>query len=469
MIKTTLLCGAVLTAIPFLAPAKDFPLEFKTLNAKEVMAFPGGSGISGSLRLDKPGAITKAPPAVSKHPLYGELSIRTNRMWFRIDESKGDGRGYDRLIVDLNQNGDLTDDAMAVRVEQPGQTSAADRTEIALFGPIPVPEGKKIGAWRPIYFAQMYLYTPPADAVANRNTSYLGQLRFKAGWYLETTVDFDGVTRKVGVVDGNSNFRLGDFNQPTTYQNGTETNWYFQGGDYFLVDNDGSGKFESSIGSNVSAPFGPVLYLGTKPYKAVLAADDKSLALEPWTGPLAELALQPHGEQVNGLQVAWEAAPGEWQLLQPGVENAKAQVPPGNYRLYTCTLKAKTAVGETLILSGYKRTPKDTIKAEAGVSTPFKCGAPLEVKVTSARDARNSGSTASGSGSFLDWFFGGSAGAEPVLQQLIQASVFGAGGEMYSSFYLKEDKGNLRQPPKPAFAINTADGKQVASGNMEFG
>ena len=469
MIKTTLLCGVVLTAIPFLAPAKDFPLEFKTLNAEETMAFPGGSGISGSLRLDKPGAITKAPTAISKHPLYGELSIRTNRLWFRIDESKGDGKGYDRLIVDLNQNGDLTDDPVAARVEQPKPASALNQPEIALFGPIPVPDEKKIGTWRPIYFAQMYLYAKPADIAANRGNSYLGQLRFKAGWYLETTVDLDGVTRKVGIVDGNCNFRLGDFNQPTTYQNGTETNWYFQGGDYFLVANDVSGKFENSIGSSVSAPFGPLLYLGAKPYKAVLAADDKSLALETWTGPLAELALQPHGEQVSGIQVAWEAAPGEWQLLQPGVENGKAKVPSGNYRLYTCTLKVKTATGETMILSGYKRTPKDTIKAEAGVATPFKCGAPLEVKVTSVRDTRNSGSTASDSGSFLDRFFGGSAGSEPVLQQLIQASVLGAGGEMYSNFYLKEDKGNLRQPPKPAFAINTADGKQVASGNMEFG
>ena len=105
-----------------------------------------------------------------------------------------------------------------------------------------------IGSWRPIYFAQMYLYTRPADAAANQRNAYLGQLRFRAGWYLETTVDMDGVTRKVGIVDGNCNFRLGDLNQPITYQNDTETNWYFQGGDNFLVDNDGSGKFENSIG-----------------------------------------------------------------------------------------------------------------------------------------------------------------------------------------------------------------------------
>jgi hypothetical protein len=60
-------------------------------------------------------------------------------------------------------------------------------------------------------------------------------------------------------------------------------------------------------------------------------------------------------------------------------------------------------------------------------------------------------------------------GAEKPLQQLIQASVLGAGGEMYSSFFLKEDKGKLRQPPKPTFTVVTTDGKEVASGNMEFG
>jgi len=39
----------------------------------------------------------------------------------------------------------------------------------------------------------------------------------------------------------------------------------------------------------------------------------------------------------------------------------------------------------------------------------------------------------------------------------------------YSIFFLKEDKGKLRQPPKPIFTVATTDGKEVASGNMEFG
>ena len=468
MTKSMLLCGVVLTTMPFLVLAKDFPLEFKTLNAQEAMSFPGGSGMYGSLQMDKPAGITKEPPAVSRHPLYGQLSAQTNSLWFRIDESKGTGKGYDRLLVDMNQNGDLTDDTVAQRAEQAGQTSVTSQPEMTLFGPIPAPDNRMIGAWRPIYFAQMYLYTQPAGVGSNQRNLLLGRLRFKTGWYLETIVEFDGVKRSVGIVDGNCNFRLGESVQPTTYKSGAETNWVFQGGDYFLEDNDGSGKFESAIGNNESAPFGPMLYLGAKPYKAVLAADCKSFGLEPWTEPLAELALQPHGGQVNGIQVAWESAPGQWQLLQPGVENGKASVPPGNYRLYTCTIKVKTSSDETLVVSGSKRSPKDTTKAEAGASTPFKCGSPLEVKVTSRRDGNVVATSALESGSLWDRLFGNSRASNPPLQQLIQASVIGAGGETYSGFYL-QDKGTLRQPPKPIFAVFTADGKQVDSGNMEFG
>lgn len=468
MKKTFFLFGAAWLAALTIATAKEFPLEFKALTAQEAMALPGGSGLYGQLQLGKPGNIAKEPPALSKHPLYGRLSSgggRTNRLSFRIDESKGDGKGYDRLIVDMDQNGDLTDDPMVARVEQPKSASAVNRPEIALFGPIPVPEEKKIGAWRPIYFAQLYMFTPPAEAGTNPHTTYFGQLQFKAGWYLQTTVALNGVTQKVGIVDGNCSFRLGEVNQPVTYRTSTETNWYFTGGDYFLVDTDGSGDFESSIGNSESAPFGSMLYLGANPYKTVLAADDKSLALEPWTDSLAELALQPHGEQVSGISVAWESAPDQWQLLQPGVENGKAKVPPGNYRLYTCTIKVKSATGETLILSGYKRTPTDIAKAEAGTATPFKCGSPLEIKVSSER---NIDTTESESGSWLARLFRGITSAERPLRQFIRASVMGAGSETYSGFYLQA-KGRLRQSPKPAFTIVTAEGKEVAKGNLEFG
>ena len=468
MIKTTLLCGVVLTAIPFLAPAKDFPLEFKTLTAEEAMSFPGGSGISGPLQLDKPGAITKAPPAISKHPLYGQLSDRTNHLWFRIDESKGDGKSYDCLIVDMNQNGDLTDDPVVMRVDKPVPMITTNN-ERSVFGPIAVPDSKKNrGLAADLLCPDVCLQSPRSGSSPATGLPTSASCVSGPGWYLETTVDVDGVTRKVGIVDGNCSFRLGETSQPFTYHNGTETNWYFSGGDNFLLDNDGSGKFKSSVGNDESSPFGPLLYLGAKPCKAVLAADDKSLALEPWSGPLAELALQPHGEQVSEIQVAWESAPDQWQLLQPGVENGKAKVPPGGYRLIGCTLKVNSAAGgETLILDAFKRTPEGTVKAEAGATAPFKCGSPLEVKVTSERDTRNDVSSMQAFDPMLDRPKGGASSEKPV-QQLIRAYVVGAGGETYGSFYL-QGKGKLHDPPNPVFTVTNAKGKQVASGNMEFG
>lgn len=460
--------GAVLMAIPFLSSAKEFALEFKTMDAQAAMSFPGGNGLYGTLQLNKLPEITKAPPSISKHPLFGHLGSQTAKLLFRLDESKGDGQGYDRLVVDVNRNGDLTDDASAAQIGQSERSEGQRSPEKVLFGPILVPNDKKIGEWSPIYFAQLYLYTRPTAAGLSNRLLLLGQLRLKAGWYLATTVNIDGTARKVGIADGDCSFRLGEVGAPTIYQNGTVTNWFFQGGDCFVLDNDGSGEFSSSIGSPESAPFGPLLYLGAKPYKAALAADCKFLKLEPWTEPLAELAFQPHGEQVNGVQLAWESAPGQWQLLQPGVADGKAKVPPGSYRLYSCTLKATTHSGGSLILSGYKRSPKDTVKVGATGITRFDCGAPLRMEVTAARDTRSSSTVNAGARSLLGQIIGAFARKSMSVQQRIEASVTGAGGETYSSFILL-DKKELRPLPKPVFTVRTADGKQVDSGKLEFG
>ena len=91
------------------AAAGDFPLTFRTIPAKDVMAFGGGSGSYGMLSLTKPAEVKKEPKAVSAHALYGQCreSRDAAAFLFRLDESKGDGKGYDRLIVDMNQNGDL--------------------------------------------------------------------------------------------------------------------------------------------------------------------------------------------------------------------------------------------------------------------------------------------------------------------------------------------------------------------------
>ena len=43
------------------AGAGDFPLTFRTIPTKDVMAFAGGSGMFGMLELQRPGGLKKEP------------------------------------------------------------------------------------------------------------------------------------------------------------------------------------------------------------------------------------------------------------------------------------------------------------------------------------------------------------------------------------------------------------------------
>ena len=78
-----------------------------------------------------------------------------------------------------------------------------------------------------------------------------------------------------------------------------------------------------------------------------LASGCKSLRVEPWPEPLAELALQPRGDQVRNVTLAWKRPNGQWQLIRPTVTGGKAMVPPGDYRLYACNLLRKGAPATT--------------------------------------------------------------------------------------------------------------------------
>jgi len=465
MRTTVSLCGALLLAMPGLAVATDYPLAFKTLDAQQAVSFNFGSTTYAMIQAGKPAGIVKAPPAVSQHPLYGTIAAGPDQMLFRLDESKGTGQGYDRLIVDVNRNGDLTDDPVIRPVPPARGLPVISTLQQSIFGPIGAPDSLKIGADRPAFYAQVYLFMPPGAVAATGPNSTAGEIIVRPGWYLEAMVDAGGKKHKVDLVDADCNFKIGDAARATSYQSGlnaSQANWLFEGGDRFLVDWNGSASIQSTLFDDQSSSFGPILYLDGKPYKATLAADCKTLSLDAWTEPMAELAVA-HAEQISSLHVAWEKAPGDWVLLKPSVENGTAKVPPGNYRLYSVNLRAKTASGDSLVMSGTKRVPGASIKAVAGQATLFNCGAPLEVSVT-AQPVRGVTSTSSGVLGSLATALLGQSG--PAVS--IQATILGAGGETYSVPYLMSSNGGLRQPPGPTFAV-LSEGKQVDSGSMEYG
>lgn len=464
MIRSTFVCSLALVVSALPASAEDCPLTFKTIPAKAVMSFPGGYGSYGSIQLNKPAGLRKEPKAVSRHPLYGQCgnTAGSDGFLFRLDESQGNGKGYDRLIMDLNQNGDLTDDPVVSPAEQPNDRRGTSPPNQTLFGPMLAPEAKAIAGNRPIYFAQTYLYN--AELLRQgRDISEMGvtigQLLFKAGWYLDTTVAVNGRKQKVGVYDGNSNLRLGDLSHPQTMTSRGETSWYFQPGDALLVDANDSGAFENDNFQSETAPFGSVLYLPDVPYEVALAPDAKTLQVQPWTAALAEVTLAPHGDQVRNVTLARETKDGKWELLRAGSASGKIKVPPGNYRLYACELLGKASPRDQVMAAATQRLVQSPVRFVASQANTLRCGTPLTIKVT-AEKAR-----AEALGRPQVSPFDPKRDSEFELS--INAEIRGAGGELYST-YAKGEQLQAR-PPKPAFTIVEASGKKLADGNLEYG
>ena len=184
------------------------------------------------------------------------------------------------------------------------------------------------------------------------------------------------------MLEANCNLRLGDMPQQVIFTNRGQTTWAFRSGDRFLLGTNGSGAFRNDAFGQASYPFGPILYLASKAYKVGLSADDRTLQVEPWPEPLAEVALPPRGELVHHLTLAWQCPDGHWQSLRPAVTGGKVLVPPGDYRLYGSTLLGKGAAGDQVRLDGWQWTPQTPVRFAAGKANTLNCGAPLQIKVT---------------------------------------------------------------------------------------
>jgi hypothetical protein len=451
-------CGVVACAVTTAVSAKEFPLEFKTLPSKEALSFPGGYGAYAQLQKAKPDGLRKEPKAVSRHPVYGALDRRGagSGPVFRIEESKGDMKGYDQLILDLNQNGDLTDDPVLKAVDEPGQKPPpGGGYERALFGPIHVKVSSLSADWQPIYYAELFIYNRLLPMWARESGMFTGQLRLRAGWYLEATIEVDGAKHKIGLADSDGNLRLGESPKAETYRSGNVESWHFDAGDSFLRDLNQNGKFDNDRFGSEAESFGPILYFGAAPYQVTLGANCKSVEVQPYPEPLAELSLQPQGEQVTRVSLAWERPDGKWQLVNPAVVQGKAKAPPGSYRLYGCFLRGKAKDGSERQASAYQRARKTPLKVAAGQTTDLRCGGPLEIQVTTRRDLPGSSPP------------GESSGDTSISLLRINAMVVGAGGETYTSYGGGKD--GQGEPPKPVYTILDAKGKQIASGNLEFG
>jgi hypothetical protein len=446
-----------LVAVAATVSGAEFPLESKNLTGMEAMSSAGGYAAFAQPTAIKPGGVKKEPAAVSARPLYGQLQIRggQGQILFRLDESQGNGKGYDALILDLNQNGDLTDDPVGTPATEPNANrTQAGGFEQKLFGPIQAAADRAVGIWRPSYYAHVYIFN--RQAVGN---AISGQVLLRAANYLQANIDIGGVRERIGLMDANCDGRLGEPAKSQSLMNAGAL--YFFPQDVVLRDRNGNGRFDSDRFETESEAFAKVMYFGTNPYAITLAPDLKWIRLEQFEGPLGELAVQPHGDQIRRITLAHEVSSGHWEQFNPVFVQGKAKVPPGNYQLYSCQLAAQDKNGDQITAGAYLRERRSPIKVEEGKTAILRCGGPLELQVTAEK--QNANGTSGLMGAAISLFSGGSSAGSELR---INMTALGAGGEAYSGY----TKGNdSREMPKPAFKVLGVDGKQLASGNLEFG
>ncbi len=462
MSKASLFLFATALAGGLCARGVECQLEFKRLTPEEARSCPGGYGAHGQIEFPKPNELKKEPPATSSQPLYGRFYGEDMRLVFRLDESKGTGKGYDRLLLDLNHNGDLSDDPVVSRDEGAPMSSSSSQ-ERAFFGPSEL-GGVSAGAWHPIICGELSLYNKQQiGRTTGGGSIYLGSMRIFAGWYLEATVDLDGIKQKIGIRDGDCNLKLGDRARASKVfrRAGDEGSWYLSGRDYVLQNRDESGKSGAWRASQMLSKW---FYVGGKPYLLALSDDLKVLQLEPYSGPTGELSVKAG---IDNLVLGKQTTAEEWEALTPEIRDAKAVLPPGNYRVASCGLSKKAADGSVYQLASSEAG--DTItKVEAAKTATLKCGLPLDIQVTAQKTtARNEGERSMmglARGLFRSVGLG-----EPIVLQM-NVSLVGAGGEVYSSYMKTPANGRAsdRLAP-PWFRAFDLAGKQIASGSFEFG
>jgi hypothetical protein len=462
-VKTVLQVGFVVLVLcgwsPATARAAQFPIEILDLSLEEATGLPGARGAYSSLSAIKPAQVKKMPECKSRHPLFGVISqdgmqvSGGSGMAFLFDESLGTGKGYDRLVVDQNRNGDLTDDPVWERAG-PGSGEIQEHFEHQRFGPVVMPESTSVGAWRPRFFVEVYVFNRALlrDGTGNM-LHHIGQMRLCSGNLLVANVTVKGVQHRLGIVDGNLNFRIGD---PATVaefmQSPGRTRWHLMPADYLLRDVDRPGR--DSV-----EPLSSIAYFGGSPFSVTLAEDLKWIGLEPYAGVTGELEV---GEDITRFILGRQMAGGIWEAVSPGLEKGKAILPAGTYRASNLMIESRDT--RKIQLTSYD-VPVKAIEIVGEQTRKIGIGAPIRLEVTAEkRTARPGETTGTGVMEAVRGMFGARGrGVEETIVEL-GVSVFGQADELFSGFGTAS--GGRLSPPR--FEI-LSDGKPAGSGDFEYG
>jgi hypothetical protein len=437
IVNSTALLVLCVFGMASLGLAKEFPLTRKELPLDAVTRQADSLGNMEFLTVTRPPNVTE-PAATSKKPLYAYAPAGAKggrKLLLRLDESKGTGKGYDRLIIDLNRNNDFKDDPVHTGKKQSASGEVLFGEDVVVFGPIEVPAETAGGKDAPA--ASVYVQ---ASTMRRITMGMAGMAMILPACCLEAEVEFGGVKQKIALLDRNGNLNFADMVRGETGPMG------FGGfeGDVLLRDCDGSGDYNLDEMERETEPLSPIVYFGATPCTLAVSADAKSIAIEPCTGPMGQVKIAD-GKPIRRFTLARRVSEKEWQLLAPTLVNGVAQLPEGSYCVASVILAAKDKQDVEYVGASQRSEMKPTLEVKAGQTLDLPIGPPVDVRIAIQRPG------------LLAALFAG-----PELR--FNVTLLGAGGEQYLRF---QKDGEALDPP--SFKIRNDKDEVVESGQFEYG
>ena len=432
-------------------------------------------------------AIVKKEPDKyqSEHPFRGVAKLGSGQYPFVLDAKDEKSIGYSRLYFDLNRNGDLTDDE-AIDAIDPSEsarrtllpTSYARHRFPRVDLTIDV-DGAKVDY---AFFFSVYSGT----ATVRRNTvgkePQTETIRYasaslNAAAYRQGEITLDGKSRRVVLIDFNSN---GRFDDEFKIRKGVRTSGgslVTDRGDRLLVDPDPSQTGYRSpydvTSSGDQHDVSNLVDIDGRFYDLEVSTSGEKLTLTPSSVPLGHVTNPNEGFRavvysekgflkISGAKSKPIPLPeGDWKLLsytidRTGYEKPDDQAADKEKKEQAGSLLqavVSAVVGGATPNAGSISRPRYTLvsaratgdykplKVRQGQTIAMPFGSPFKPIVKASFSTKDGEQTAS-----------------------LAMSLVGSGGEVCSSLMV-----DGQRPGKPEFTISTPDGKEVASGSFEYG
>lgn len=391
--------------------------------------------------------IKAEPPYRDPQPFRAVLDLGTQHFGFALDSlqpAAGQNAAHDRLYLDLNGNGDLTDDQPIDAEKLDGDTGPARK--FSYFPRISL--AVDAGGSRVEYAFRL---------VASRNI-VIGLpgvgVSLTPTVCREGTIVLAGRRRSVALVDFNCN---GRFDDKLTISGGSPDGRVTPHGDLLILDPEHLGRaspadLQDPIAMKDHALLGRQVQLAGRYYDLAVTPAGDRLTLTPSAVPLGQVTRPCPGFSgvlygASGVvKIPAGAAPvlvpeGRWQLLRYTIAHGATPAPAGRTTRKTPAVTPTTPPapprGTRLVAAGRNDSQAVEVRKDDTVKLPF--GPPYRTVV------RPSGRTAAG-------------------EAVLLLSLIGAGGEVCTDLQL-----DGRRPAPPQITIRDPDGRIVQEGPLRHG